>query len=33
MRARIALSCGEGKSNAEVGRKVQITGASGGTWR
>jgi hypothetical protein len=33
MRTRIALSCGEGMSNAEVGRKLQITGATVGTWR
>jgi len=33
MRARIVLSCGEGMSNAEVARKLRITGATVGKWR
>ncbi len=33
MRARIVLSCGQGMSNAEVARKLQITGATVGKWR
>jgi transposase len=33
MRARIVLSCGQGMSNAEVARKLHITGATVGKWR
>ena len=33
MRARIILSCGQGRSNSEVARKLQITGATVGKWR
>ena len=33
MRARIVLSCGEGMNNAEVARKLHITGATMGKWR
>jgi transposase len=33
MRARIVLSCGEGMSNSEVARKLNITGATVGKWR
>ena len=33
MRARIVLDCGQGMSNAEVARKLHITGATVGKWR
>jgi transposase len=33
MRARIVLACGQGMSNAEVARKLHITGATVGKWR
>src|ERR1041385_3137410 len=33
MRARIVLNCGQGMSNAEVARKLHITGATVGKWR
>ncbi len=33
LRARIVLACGQGLSNAEVARKLQITGATVGKWR
>src|SRR5438552_8671564 len=33
MRARIVLSCGQGMSNFEVARKLDITGATVGKWR
>lgn len=33
IRARIILSCGQGMSNAEVARKLHITGATVGKWR
>src|SRR5947209_19805746 len=33
MRARIVLSCGLGMTNAEVARKLHITGATVGNWR
>jgi transposase len=33
LRARIILSCEQGMSNAEVARKLHITGATVGKWR
>jgi transposase len=33
LRARIVLSCGQGMNNAEVARKLDITGATVGKWR
>jgi transposase len=33
MRARIVLSCGQGMSNSEVGRKLHITSATVSKWR
>src|SRR5580698_3897457 len=33
MRARMVLSCGQGMNNAEVARKLHITGATVGKWR
>lgn len=33
MRARIVLFCGQGMNNAEVARKLHITGATVGKWR
>jgi transposase len=33
LRARIVLSCEQGMSNAEVARRLQITGATVGKWR
>jgi DNA-binding NarL/FixJ family response regulator len=33
MRARIILSCGQGMSNSEVARKLNITSATVGKWR
>jgi len=33
MRARIVLFCGQGMSNAEVARRLHITGATVGKWR
>ena len=33
LRARIALSCGQGLSNSELARKLHFTGATVGKWR